>query len=83
MEVEFLEIFNLCSTQSLWFATQEQEMKHPLTPVEEKMKREEDSREKITEERMWSNRPDGIPIKIPTETKSVDSICYLGVQKKV
>ena len=45
-----------------------------VTPVEEKMKREEDSREKITEERMWSNRPDRIPLKIPTETKSVEFV---------
>ena len=60
MEVEFPEIFNLRSdgsAQSLWVAIQEQEMKHPLTLVEEKMKTEEDSREKITQERMWSNRP--------------------------
>ncbi len=83
MEVEFPEIFNLRSggsAQSLWVAIQEQEMKHPLTLVEEKMKTEEDSREKITEERMWSNRlvcissSNRIPIKILTETKSSEFV---------
>ena len=44
-------------------------MKRPLAPAEEKM-RGEGSSEEITEERMWSKRPDGIAIKMPTEKKS-------------
>jgi hypothetical protein len=40
LEVEVqggLEIFNRCSSRSLWVAEQEQEMKRPLTQVERKM----------------------------------------------
>jgi hypothetical protein len=34
------------------------------------MRMEGVSREAIAEERMWRKRPDGIAIKMPTETKS-------------
>lgn len=44
-------------------------MKRPLTQVERKMCREGDTREEITEERIRLKRPDGIAIKMPTDTK--------------
>jgi hypothetical protein len=31
LETEFLETFNLCTAQSLWFAAQAQELARPLT----------------------------------------------------
>ena len=44
-------------------------MKRPLKQVERKMCREGDTREEITEERIRLKRPDGIAIKMPTDTK--------------
>ena len=44
------------------------------------MRMEGVSREKIAEERMWRKRPDGIAIKMPTETKSGE-FCILEFKR--
>ena len=68
---------SICARDNPWFAARNQGLPRPLTPAEEEKRMEGVSREKIAEERMWRNRPDGIAIKMPAATKS-GSFCILG-----
>ena len=80
LELEFPEIFNLCTAQFLWFRARYQELARTLIPAEEKMIRERVSREEIAKERTWRKRPDGIATKMSTETKSGE-FCILEFKR--
>jgi hypothetical protein len=67
LELEFPEIFNLCTAQFLWFRARYQELARTLIPAEGKMIRGRVSRKEIAEERMWRKRPDGVAIKMSTD----------------
>ncbi len=61
-----IEIFDLCSAQTLENADMEQEMTRPITEREEKKHKVDIPREKIEVERVWNKRPDGFTVKMPT-----------------
>jgi len=58
------------------FFFMDQEMKRPMTEVEEKGYKVDIPRETIEEERIWNKRPDGIDIKMPTP-ETVDEFVIL------
>jgi hypothetical protein len=58
----------------------DQEMKRPMTEVEEKGYKVDIPRETIEEERIWNKRPDGIDIKMPTP-ETVDEFVILEFKR--
>jgi hypothetical protein len=68
--VEFPEIFNLCTAQTLENTAMDQEMKRPMTETEEKRLKAGIPRETIEVERILNKRPDGFAIKMPTKEKA-------------
>jgi len=70
LEVEFPEIFDLCSVQLLENAATAQMGHHPLTEAEQRKRDAGTSEATIAIDRLWNKRPDGFAIKKPTETKA-------------
>ena len=77
---EFPEVFDHCSEKKLWNTAREREMTRPLTPAEEKKRRDGVPHEKIAQDRLWNKRPDCIAFKIPTKTKS-GVICLMEFKR--
>jgi hypothetical protein len=59
----------LGAVQTLENTVMDQEMKHPMTVVEEERWKTGTPRETIVVERIWNKRPDGLTIKMPTPGK--------------
>ncbi len=76
LDQEFPKVFNQCVEQTLWNAARDIELILPLTQTEETRRQKGIPHEQITQDRLWSKRPDGIALKVPTKTKT-GVICLL------
>jgi hypothetical protein len=74
--IEFPEIFNLCTAQTLENIAMDQEMN---TETEEKRLKTGIPKETIAVERIWNKRPDRFAIKMPTTTKAGEFVIFIGI----
>jgi hypothetical protein len=74
--IEFPEIFNLCTAQTLENIAMDQEMN---TETEEKRLKTGIPKETIAVERIWNKRPDRFAIKMPTTTKVGEFVIFIGI----
>ena len=73
-------VFDQCAEQTLWNAARDTEVRRPLTQTEERRKKSGIPQEKITQDRIWNKRPDGVAFKMPTNTKA-RVICLLEFKR--